>query len=127
MKLFTLISILFVFTSSQIQKQEIKLDGEYKMIYETEYTSENCIIKINGATYVKKLNNGSKKKGKITEQKLKVVKLFFLRDYESELEVEVMGDTYKPSDTIYFRTKKIGEKDNPDDIVISSGQLIKIK
>ncbi len=127
MKLFTLISLLFALTGSQKQNQEIKLDGKYKMLYETEYASENCIIKIKGANYEKKLNNGSKKKGKISEQKSKYVKLLFLQDNASELQVEVIADTYSSSDTIYFRTKKIGVKDNPDKIVISSGQLIKIK
>jgi hypothetical protein len=113
------------FVNAQKKKQEIKLEGKYRMEYEELYISENCIIKINDSIYQKKLNDGSKRKGKIEEKKLKFTKLYILKDNNSQLEVEMDAETYKPSDTIYFRTKKQGEKEK-DGLTIYSGKLIKI-
>ena len=113
------------FVNAQKKKQEIKLEGKYRMEYEELYISENCIIKINDSIYQKKLNDGSKRKGKIEEKKLKFTKLYILKDNNSQLEVEMNAETYRPSDTIYFRTKKQGEKEK-DGLTIYSGKLIKI-
>lgn len=127
MKLITFALLIFTLVSYQKQRQEIKLEGKYKMEYETEFASENCTIKIKGNKFEKKLNTGEKRKGIIEVQKLKFGKLFLLKELNSNLEVNVDGETYHPSDTIYFRTKRIDEKDDDSALIIYSGKLIKIK
>lgn len=112
--------------NAQKKKQEIKLEGKYRMEYEELYISENCVVKIKDSIYQKKLNDGSKRKGKIEVKKLKFTKLYILKDNNSQLEVEINAETYRPSDTIYFRTKKQAEKEK-DGLTIYSGKLIKIK
>lgn len=126
MKLLSFALLFFALTFNQKQQQEIKLEGKYKMEYEADYVSENCIIKISGDNYEKTLTNGSKRKGKIEVKKLKFGRLLILKDKGSELEVDIEGETYNPSDTIYFRTKKINEKDE-DDMIVYGAKLIKIK
>ena len=126
MKNLLLILLFSTFVNAQKKPQEIKLEGKYRMEYEAQYASENCVIKIKDKLYEKKLSNGSKRKGKIEEQKLKFGKLLILKDNDSELEVEMDGETYKPSDTIYFRTRKVNEK-NEDAMTVYGAKLIKIK
>jgi uncharacterized protein YdeI (BOF family) len=107
--------------------QEIKLEGKYKMEYETEFAANNCTIEINGVGYKKKLKNGKNVKGKIEVQKQKFTNLYILKDSNSDLEVDIVGKIYRVSDTIYFRTKNSSQKDNENDLTIYSGKLIKIK
>lgn len=126
MKLFFFALLFLSLTTFQKKPQEIKLEGKYRMEYETRHSLENCIIKIKGKVYEKKLVNGAKRKGTVVEVKQKFGKLFILKDKGSELEVEMNGETYKPSDTIYFRTRKINEKDD-DALTIYGAKLIKIK
>lgn len=127
MKFFSLISLLIALCGSQKPSQEIKLEGRYKMVYESEYSSENCTINIKGLQYEKRLNNGSKRTGHVSEEKLKFGKLYILKDNASELQVAIHSGDIGTSDTIYFRTKKIGQKDDTSKIIISSGQLIRLK
>lgn len=128
MKLFLTALLFLSFAIDQKQPKEIKLEGTYRMEYETEYASENCIIQIKKQHYKKTLITGVKRKGNIEEVKLKFGSLLILKDNDSELEVELYGQTYKPSDTIYFRTKKVNEKENNESaIVIYHGRLIKVK
>ena len=107
--------------------QEIKLEGKYKMEYETEFAVNNCTIEIHGLDYKKKLENGRKVKGKIEVQKKKFSNLYILKDHDSDLEVDIVGKTYRVSDTIFFRTKNSSQKDDENDMVIYSGKLIRIK
>ena len=126
MKHLLFVLLFSTFVNAQKKPQEIKLEGKYKMEYKAQYASENCIIKIKDKLYEKKLSDDSKRKGKIEEQKLKFGKLLILKDNGSELEVEMDGETYKHSDTIYFRTRKINKK-NEDELTIYGAKLIKIK
>ena len=126
MKHLFFVLLFSTFVNAQKKPQEIKLEGKYRMEYEAQYASENCIIKIKDKDYQKTLNDGSKRKGKIEEQKLKFGKLYILKDNNSKLEVEMDAETYKPSDTIYFHTKKQNEKDK-DALTVFGAKLIKIK
>ena len=126
MKLISLAVLFLSLTINQKDPTEIKLEGKYRMEYEANYVSENCTIKINGETYEKKLNNGSKRKGKVETLKQKFGKLFILKDKDSELEVDIQGKTYHVSDIIFFRTKKVNEKDE-DALTVYAGKLIRIK
>lgn len=127
MKLFFTALLFVSFAVDQKQPKEIKLEGTYRMEYETEYASENCMIQIKKQHYKKTRDTGVKIKGNIEEVKLKFGSLLILKDKDSELEAELYGQTYNPSDTIYFRTKKVNEKENNEEaLVIYSARLIKV-
>lgn len=127
MKLTSIAILLLLICGFQKTPQDIILEGKYKMEYETEYANQNCIINIKGSKYVKTFENKSKKKGTIELKKYKFGQEYILREKDSDLEVIVDGTTYKPSDTVYFRTKNINQKESENGIIISSGKLIKLK
>jgi hypothetical protein len=122
-----LIVVYFLFTTFQGKRQDIKLEGKYKMEYETEYSAHNCFINIRADKYTKSYTKGAKKKGEIETLKHKFGQRYVLREKGSNLEVYVEGTTYRPSDTIYFRTRRVDEKDDGSALTIYSGKLIKIK
>ena len=109
------------------QFQEDKLKGKYKMEYEEEFSKENCTIDIKNDSYKKVLQNGNTRKGKVLEERDEFEKRFVLKDFESNLEVEILNDVEKFSDTIYFRTRKVDEKLDENLMIIYSGKLIKIR
>ena len=97
------------------------------MEFETEFADQNCLIKIKDKKFVRSLNTGHKIKGKVELIKLKFGQLYRLKSNKSNIEIDVEGSTYHPSDTIFFRTKRVGEKDSDDALTIYSGKLIKLK
>ena len=127
MKIFTLTLLLLSLSTLQREPTKIKLEGKYKMEFESDFAAQNCLVKIKENKYVKTFGNGLKKTGEIDILKLKFGQLFILKEKNSDIEVHVPGETYHPSDTIFFRTKKVDEKDDGGALTIYSGKLIKLR
>ena len=127
MKIFTFILLFISLTTLQKEPTKIKLEGKYKMEFESDFVAQNCLVKIKGNKYVKTFDNGVNKNGTINILKLKFSQLLILKEKNSDIEVHVPDETFHPSDTIFFRTKKVDEKDAGDALTIYSGKLIKLR
>ena len=127
MKIFTFILLFISLTTLQKEPTKIKLEGKYKMEFESDFVAQNCLVKIKGNKYVKTFDNGVNKNGTINILKLKFSQLLILKEKNSDIEVHVPDETYHPSDTTFFRTKKVDEIDAGGALTIYSGKLIKLR
>lgn len=119
MKLLIYLSILSFF----FIQQQPQLNGKYKMNFEEDYASQNCIVEFKNNSYKRKLSNGRIVKGIVIYQDLVVQ----LKDDKSNLRMDFSKSDIQ-KDTIFFGTKNLSEKStNKMDMTIYSGKLIKMK
>lgn len=112
--------IAFLFSILIIPFEE-GLEGKYKMVFEQEYSSQNCTINFNDNTYKRKLFDGKTLKGDIQYTNRDVI----LKDHSTGLQMKFFKSDMA-NDTISFGTSHINDRDSGD-IIIYSGQLIRLK
>ncbi len=115
-----ILSSLFVFFSPPGGK----MVGKYRMEFEQEFSSQNCIITFKDSIYERKLLKGKFTiVGEIEYKKYSIL----LKDKNSVYQMEFAKREIE-KDTVHFETSKRGDKiiDNKK-IIINSGRLIKMK
>lgn len=118
------LAIIYLVICGFILSQDNMIKGKYKMQFEEGFNAQNCTVNFDDNIYKRKLSNGKTVKGKIEYLKEKV----FLTDKNTSFQMEFYREEMT-NDTIYFRTKDLKKKikDKEGEIIIYSGQLIKIK
>jgi len=111
--------LLIVLLSLFIQTQDVKLEGKYKIEYETKFQSQNGNITFKKDSYTRKLNAGGTVKGKVLYEK----RFIKLTDENGKFEMVIINSDAK-KDTIAFGTTDLTKPMDGGKIIIHSGKLI---